>query len=119
MTESRYLISCNIKKLRKKRCLTQAQLAERCGLSINYISALETGKSYPSDETQDSLSQALNVKQYELFADDDSELDTDLKQELLQFKQSIVHSLSQLETKIGYARSFTAALNEHFEVAEK
>jgi transcriptional regulator with XRE-family HTH domain len=42
--------------------LTQAKLAERVGLSENYLSALERGQKLPSIETLAALARALGVE---------------------------------------------------------
>jgi len=52
-----------IKKLRQKNGMTQAQLAERCGVSQNSICSLETGKAYPPKATVEKLCQAFDIPQ--------------------------------------------------------
>ena len=49
----------NIKNLRKRKGLTQKQLAEMCDLSESMISNLESGKKLPSFETLLKLAEAL------------------------------------------------------------
>ena len=44
-----------IRTLRQKHNLTQAQLAERCGMSTNAVCLLETGKTYPPKATVEKL----------------------------------------------------------------
>ncbi len=44
-------IGANIRKYRKARKMTQETLAERAGLSVNYIGAIERGEKLPSLET--------------------------------------------------------------------
>lgn len=41
----------NIRKYRKARKMTQEVLAERAGLSVNYIGSIERGEKLPSLET--------------------------------------------------------------------
>jgi transcriptional regulator with XRE-family HTH domain len=51
-----------IKRLREKRGLTQAQLAERTGLSTIYIRKLEAGeRTAPSFKALERLAQVLNA----------------------------------------------------------
>ena len=38
------IIRCNIKKYRKLANLTQQQLADKCGLTMNYIAKIESKK---------------------------------------------------------------------------
>ena len=41
----------NIRKYRKTKKMTQETLAERAGLSVNYIGSIERGEKLPSLET--------------------------------------------------------------------
>ena len=54
-------IGKNLRTYRKQRTLTQEQLAERAGLSPNYIGILERGEKLPSLETLLTLLNQLNV----------------------------------------------------------
>ena len=56
-----------IKHLRRLRNLTQAQLAEKIDLSINYISQIETGEATPAFKTLFLPAQGLNVEMKDLF----------------------------------------------------
>jgi transcriptional regulator with XRE-family HTH domain len=48
-----------IKQLRMKQGLTQAQLGERCGISDQAVSNIETGKTYPPKGTIGKICRAL------------------------------------------------------------
>lgn len=50
-----------IKKLRKQKTLTQAQLAKRLWVTKSIISAYESGNKYPSLDMLIKLSQTFNV----------------------------------------------------------
>jgi transcriptional regulator with XRE-family HTH domain len=52
----------NLKQARLKKKLTQADLAERTGLSVAYISLLERGARCPPLPTLDLLADALGVR---------------------------------------------------------
>ena len=52
-----------IKTLRLKQGITQAQLAERCGMSTNAVSLLETGKSYPPKATVEKMCSVFGISQ--------------------------------------------------------
>jgi len=56
-----------IRELRRERDLTQAELAERCNLSNNFIALLERGKNAPSVETLETLARIFNIPISELF----------------------------------------------------
>lgn len=52
-----------IKALRQAQGLTQAQLAEQCGISANAICSMETDKTYPQKTTIERICLALGVPQ--------------------------------------------------------
>ena len=56
-----------VKYLRRLNNLTQAQLAERADLSVNYVSEIETGTASPTLKTLLTLAQHLNVQLRDLF----------------------------------------------------
>lgn len=63
------IFSNNIRFFRKKRHLTQEQLAERCDLSTSYIKQIESGKEFKNVSLTVILkfSKALNVQINKLF----------------------------------------------------
>ncbi len=56
-----------IREIRRLRDFTQAELAEMCNLSNNFIALLERGRNAPSIGTLEKLADALNVSISELF----------------------------------------------------
>ena len=50
-----------IKALRLRNNLTQAQLAQKCGMSTNAVCSMETGKSWPPKNTVERLCRTLGV----------------------------------------------------------
>lgn len=50
-----------IKTLRLQHGMTQAQLAERCGMSTNGISLLELGRSFPPKNTVERLCRVFGL----------------------------------------------------------
>ncbi|MDR1899085.1 MAG: helix-turn-helix domain-containing protein [Treponema sp.] len=63
----RRILSVNLKRLRKRYALAQMDLAEKAGISTNFLSDIERGKKWPYPETLVKLAQALNADVYELF----------------------------------------------------
>ena len=59
--DMRKLVGDNCARLRKARGWTQEELAERSGLSQQYLSDLERGKRNPTVVTLFELAQALEV----------------------------------------------------------
>ena len=66
-TELRLYLGKKVKYLRRRANLTQAQLAEKTDLSINYVSEIETGIASPTLKTLLKLAQELGVEIKELF----------------------------------------------------
>lgn len=52
---------------RKLRDMTQAELAEKVGLSNNFIALIESGRRAPSFETLERLLEVLNVSVSQVF----------------------------------------------------
>jgi transcriptional regulator with XRE-family HTH domain len=65
--ELRSILSVNIKQLRDRLGLSQAMLAERAGISITFLSAIEREKKWPYPETLTNIADALGVDVHELF----------------------------------------------------
>ena len=61
-----YVTSATIKQLREKRNLTQAELAERIGVSSKTVSKWETGKGLPDISLLQPLALALGISVIEL-----------------------------------------------------
>lgn len=66
MSELRRLLSANLKVLRHRWGFSQAELAERGGVSVSYVGELEVGVKWPSAETLERLANALHVQPYQL-----------------------------------------------------
>ena len=61
-----YVTSVTIKQLREQRGLTQAELAQRIGVSSKTVSKWETAKGLPDISLLQPLAQALNISVIEL-----------------------------------------------------
>ena len=55
-------IGSKIKEIREKFQLTQAQVAEKANIHVNYFARLERGEVNPSAEILKSVAKALGVK---------------------------------------------------------
>jgi len=55
-------IGDKIKEIRKKKKLTQVEVAEKAGIHFNYFARLERGEVNPSIQTIESIANALKVK---------------------------------------------------------
>lgn len=50
-----------IKNLRKKKGISQKELAQKCGLSANTLCSIENSESFPSRESIDKICKALDI----------------------------------------------------------
>ena len=72
MSKLREYFASNIKKYRKERKLTQADLAELYDTSANYIAIIETCNRFPREDMIEKIAQALMVEPFELFLNPDT-----------------------------------------------
>ncbi len=66
MVEKQNYFGTELRKLRKDRGYTQAELAKLAKISEAYVSVLETGEKKPTDRVITKLSDALNVEENRL-----------------------------------------------------
>lgn len=59
-----------VRKYRRRKKLTQKQLAELSGVSKSYIGDIECGRKIPRLETLERISKALRVNMGDLIKDD-------------------------------------------------
>ena len=68
--DMRKLVGRNAARIRKEKGLTQEQLAEKSGLSQQYLSGLERGRRNPTIVTIYELASALGVSHIDLMRPD-------------------------------------------------
>jgi transcriptional regulator with XRE-family HTH domain len=68
MTNLRDLLAKNLKENRRRCGVSQAKLAERAGVSTQYIAMIELSRQFPTPEMLDRIAAALGIEAYELFA---------------------------------------------------
>jgi len=66
------ILAQNLKKHRKRLGITQPELAERAGLSTNYLGMIEVARNFPTADVLERLATALGIKANELFSVSDS-----------------------------------------------
>lgn len=79
----------NIRKYRKAKKMTQETLAERAGLSVNYIGSIERGEKLPSLETFIVILNQLGVTA-DCILQDVVQANYELKMSLLNEKLSVL-----------------------------
>ena len=67
MVNIKKLFGRKIKEYRKKKNLTQAQLAELVNVDDKHISCIESGKNFPSPDLIERLAASLDVEPKDLF----------------------------------------------------
>jgi transcriptional regulator with XRE-family HTH domain len=65
--ELRKILSTNLKRYRSYRKFSQAELAEKLGISIPFLSDVENGRKWVSPITLVKFATALCIEPYELF----------------------------------------------------
>ena len=68
----RDLFSQNIKRYRQRKGWSQAKLAEKMGISTNYLSDIETKRGWVSPFSLAKLANALDIEVFELFKPEES-----------------------------------------------
>ena len=63
----RSLLSANIKRYRQRKGWTQAKLAEKMGISTNYLSDIESKRGWVSPLSLVNMANALEIDVFELF----------------------------------------------------
>ncbi len=71
MTEIQHLLALNMKRARRKRELSQMKLAELCDVSTSFIGEIESERKFPSAHTLQKITNALGLRPYQLFAEQD------------------------------------------------
>jgi len=74
-----------IKEIRKAKNLTQGDLADKVGVSVSYLSELESGKKPANTRRLAQLAAALDVEPHELLSD--VSLSEEIKRHLLNLSQ--------------------------------
>jgi transcriptional regulator with XRE-family HTH domain len=96
----REILSTNIKRYRGLRGWSQVVLAEKLGLSTNFLADIETGKSWVSSLTLVKLANVLEIEVYELFRPDET-ANTETKELMIRFVKDITVSFNQSLGKLS------------------
>jgi transcriptional regulator with XRE-family HTH domain len=104
------ILSKNIKELRKRNNLTQAELAEKCDKSNTFIGEIETGVKYPSLKKFVRIASVLNVEPYVLLIPKEAVINEIDRNELL---HKVIEELREVVSK-----GFDVTLNKYL-ITEK
>jgi len=67
MSELKSKVGQKIRNIRKKIEITQEKLAEKAGISVDFLSLIERGRNAPSLESLEKIAKALGVSVKEFF----------------------------------------------------
>jgi len=68
MTNIRDILAGNLRENRRKCGFSQSKLAERAGISTQYIAMIELTKQFPTPEVLQRIAAALGIEAHELFS---------------------------------------------------
>lgn len=92
------LLGANIQKLRNELHMSQSILAETIDVTIEYISKIENGRSYPKIDKLLKISQALQVSLNELFKFDTDEKSSANKDKIIERRSKKDGMLIELDS---------------------
>ena len=105
MTNIKEILAKNLKENRRKLGITQPELAERAGMSTQYLAMIEISKKFPTSDILERLAVALGINPHELFSVSVSpeRAMEQLQQEILNnMEQAMVHALDNaIEKRCG------------------
>jgi transcriptional regulator with XRE-family HTH domain len=87
--ELRAIFGKNIKNYRNRRNWSQADLAEYANISINFLGDIERGKKWPHPDTLIKLAYALEIKVFQLFMEEDIEINLETQTLMNRFVKDI------------------------------
>jgi transcriptional regulator with XRE-family HTH domain len=92
-TEFRTIVRTNIRRYRDYRKWTQAELAEKLNISINFLSDIENGKKWISPATTVKFASVLNIEPFELFKPADA-LPSTVSSLFAKYNDEVIQALS-------------------------
>ena len=89
------IFAYNLKKNRNKSGYTQAQLAEKAGVSTHHIAMIEISRNYPTMELVERIAGVLDIDFYELFMSPLS-----AHEELERLYKTVAENIEQLVSRV-------------------
>ena len=89
-TPLKEIFSKNLRKNRRKCGFSQEKLAEKAGISTQYLAMMEIARKFPTSEVLERIAVALKIEVYELFLIDHSP-----RNELELLRQDIINEMKQ------------------------
>jgi transcriptional regulator with XRE-family HTH domain len=86
----REIFARNLRENRRRCGLSQEKLAEKAGISTQYLAMMEIARKFPTSSVLERIAEAMNINVYELFLIDHSPRD-----ELELLRQDIISEMKQ------------------------
>jgi len=86
----REIFARNLREKRRKCSFSQEKLAEKAGISTQYLAMMEIARKFPTSEVLERIALALHIKVYELFLVEHSP-----REELELLRQDIIKEMKQ------------------------
>ena len=96
----------NVQKYRMHRNLTQERLAELVGVDVTSISAVETGKYFPSADNLSRIVEVLQVQFSDLFEFDSLRSNDEVFEDII----SIISAFKDDKKRLNAVRNFVKTL---------
>ena len=68
MTNVKEILARNLKENRRRLSITQPELAEKAGMSTQYLAMIEIARKFPTADILERLAAALGINPHELFS---------------------------------------------------
>jgi transcriptional regulator with XRE-family HTH domain len=91
----REILAKNLRENHRKCGFSQEKLAEKAGISTQYLAMIEIARKFPASEVLERLAGAMDIKVYELFLIEHSP-----REELELLRQNIVNEMKQTFVEI-------------------
>ena len=98
MKKIRDVLAENLKENRRKRGLTQEQLAEKADVSSHYVAMVETRKTFPKPEMLERFAKTLGIEPHQLFTveNDPNEPDERLHKKIVTEMKKMAIDIKQI-----------------------
>ncbi|MCL2044641.1 MAG: helix-turn-helix domain-containing protein [Treponema sp.] len=90
MTSVKEILAQNLKENRRKLGITQPELAERAGMSTQYLAMIEIARKFPTADILERLAAALGINPHELFS-----VSVSPERAMEQMQQAILDNMEQ------------------------
>jgi transcriptional regulator with XRE-family HTH domain len=108
--EIRAVFGQNIRIFRHRRNWSQADLAESANISINFLSDIERGKKWPHPDTLTKLANALGIRTFELFMEENTSLSINNQDLMNRFLKDVSLTIN---------KSLSLSVNQSIEYIQK